>query len=266
MLTPEVSLQVYLLDDGSTDGTTEAVLATYSKVKVFKGNGSLFWNRGMRLVFSEAFKVHYDYYLWLNDDTLLEPNALQTLLESHNFLTKQDKQNSIVVGSTRDLETGELTYGGVVRSSRWRPLRLKLVAPRDKPQACETMNGNCVLVPHTVAEIVGTLDNSFTHKWGDYDYGLRAFKLGCSVWVAPGYVGTCSRNSVLGTWEDTTLSFHQRWKKMIHPKGIAPREWSIFARRHGGIFWYVYCTGMVIRLVRPSVLRKLRLCLAKEQP
>lgn len=253
----EVSIQVYLLDDGSTDGTTEAVLAIYPEVKIFKGNGRLFWNGGMRFVFSEAFNTGYDYYLWLNDDTMLECDALQNLLATHHFLAKQDKPNSIVVGSTRDLVTGELTYGGVVRSSFWHPLKFKLVKPNEMLQMSVTMNGNCVLIPHVVAKNVGTLDDAFTHAMGDYDYGLRAEKLGCLVWVAPGYAGTCSRNFSDKSWTDPKLPFCEQLKKLGQPKELPLLEWKIFAKRHAGMFWFVYWLFPYMRIVASLVFRKL---------
>jgi GT2 family glycosyltransferase len=53
-LSPEVTIDVYLVDDGSTDGTAEAVHQAYPQVKILQGDGSLFWNRGMRKAFAEA--------------------------------------------------------------------------------------------------------------------------------------------------------------------------------------------------------------------
>ena len=73
---PDVTIDVYLVDDGSTDGTTEEVHQTYPQVKILQGDGSLFWNGGMRKAFAEALKQDYDYYLWLNDDTVLYPEAM----------------------------------------------------------------------------------------------------------------------------------------------------------------------------------------------
>lgn len=243
------SFDVYLVDDGSSDGTSDAVRTNYPEVKSLEGNGNLFWVGGMRLAFSEALKDGYEYYLWLNDDTILEPDALSSLLETHEFLKKRDYLNSIVVGSVKDPVTGKYTYGGRVRSKRRFSHTFEAVEPSKEPKECDTMQGNIVLIPHAVAKKVGNLDTAFTHQRGDLDYGLRARKLGCSIWVAPEYLGTCSQNSVRGSWADTSLPIHKRLQKAFQVKGFPIREWTIFTKRHSGFFWFIYWTFPYLRAV-----------------
>ena len=43
-------LDVFLTDDGCTDGTAEAVGKMFPQVHIIKGDGNLFWNRGMYMV------------------------------------------------------------------------------------------------------------------------------------------------------------------------------------------------------------------------
>ena len=63
------TLDVFVLDDASTDGTAAAVLERHPDVRLLRGNGQLYWNGGMRRAFGEAMAADYDYYLWMNDDT-----------------------------------------------------------------------------------------------------------------------------------------------------------------------------------------------------
>ena len=106
---PNFTLQIYLTDDGCTDGTFEAVKKNFPHVTIIKGDGNLFWNRGMNLAWKEAAKSEHDFYLWLNDDTMLKKNAINTLIKC----AEQTNFQSIIVGSTYASESIPLlTYGG----------------------------------------------------------------------------------------------------------------------------------------------------------
>ncbi|MEC4852545.1 MAG: glycosyltransferase family 2 protein, partial [Jaaginema sp. PMC 1079.18] len=191
----DATLEVYLVDDGSTDGTAAAVAQTYPQVNILTGTGNLFWNGGMRLAWDAAMPSHPDYYLWLNDDTLLYPDALHTLLETSHQLSQKGEDAAIVAGSVQDPETQVLTYGGLrQKGPLYPPFKAQKIPPTDAPQVCDMMCGNFVLIPQTVVAKIGNLDPQLTHYAGDWDYGLRARQAGCSVWIAPGFQGTCPRN------------------------------------------------------------------------
>ncbi len=250
-----IQLQVYLVDDGSTDGTSEAITQTFPQVKIILGDGSLFWNGGTRLAFATALEDDRDYYMWLNDDTYLYPEAIEKLLSTLDQVIKMGTTNLVIVGSTCNPETGNLTYGGMVRSTWWHPFKFKLVQPTDQPQLCHTMNGNCVLIPKSTTKIVGNLDHNFTHSTGDVDYGLRVSKAGGSVWLAPGYVGTCTLNSPeTDIWDNPNLTFFQRLQKVQDPKLLPVQELRVYTQRHGGILWPLYWVSPYLRLLLAGVL------------
>jgi GT2 family glycosyltransferase len=73
---------VVLCDAGSTDGTVEQVRTDFPSAIVLEEGPELFWNSGMRRAFSVAVEADYDFYLWLNDDTLLDPDAFAILLRT----------------------------------------------------------------------------------------------------------------------------------------------------------------------------------------
>jgi GT2 family glycosyltransferase len=241
-------LDVILVDDGSTDGTSDAINESFPMVKVLPGNGSLFWNGGMRLAFGEALKGAYDFYLWLNDDILIYDDVLSTMLRTYDDLYTATGTAAILVGTTRSANDGRPTYGGVMRLSRLRRTRFSLVLPAFEPLECETMNGNCVFIPLKIANSVGNLDNVFVHGMGDFDYGLRARAAGFKIWVMPGYAGVCAKNTQAGTFNDRSLSLAERWRRMRSPKGLPPREWRLFCRRHAERVWWLYYLWPSVRL------------------
>jgi GT2 family glycosyltransferase len=249
-------IQVYLVDDGSTDDTGAAVQERYPQVKVLLGSGNLFWNGGMSLAFATAMQSDYDYYLWLNDDTLLYPHAVMTLLETARQLAPEHDR-AIIVGSVQDPESGILSYGGVQRASGWHPLRFELVPPTHEIQPCLTLNGNCILIPRSVVAAIGNLDPSFIHSTGDLDYGLRNQQQGGSVWLAPGFLGTCEYNPLRHqAWDEAGLSLRERWRKINQPRGLPIQEWKVFAHRHAGRLWRVYWLLPYARLLGRTLLKQ----------
>lgn len=244
-----VELNAVMTDDGSTDGTAEAVSKAYPWVRVVHGDGSLFWCRGMHRAFGVALQHDFDYYLWLNDDTTLYPDALSKLFDCAAVQREKIGKPVIVVGSTVDEQSGKLTYGGERRAAWWRRTSFIKVQPSDAAQPCESMNGNVVLIPAETARLVGNLDPAFEHAMGDTDYALRANKLGVGVWVAPGVHGTCGHNAVTNTFMDPDLTLSKRWHQMLGRKGLPWRSWWVLTRRHAGPFWPVYFLWPYIRTV-----------------
>lgn len=233
----DVNLDLFLVDDGSTDGTTQAVLDVRPNTTVLDGDGNLFWCGGMHWAFSEAIQGDYDFYLWLNDDTNLEFDALARLIQTFQEASKQHAA-VIVVGSVYDPETGQFSYGGWRRKpGKFGLNSWEKTPPNNSSILCDTMNGNCVLIPRTVVERVGNIDSVFRQGIGDIDYGLRAIKSGCVIIIAPGYYGACKRNDGLGLWCDKNLSLLSRWRKLLGPKGFPIKSWGTFTYRHKGPLW-----------------------------
>jgi GT2 family glycosyltransferase len=233
-----VRLLAVLADDGSTDGTGERVAEMFPWVTVLKGNGSLFWNRGMHLAMEYALDhVDADFVLWLNDDTLLNPDSIARLLAARSVLLERKGRDGIVVGATADHSTGRLTYSGMVSAGGLRPLAFRKVYSETELVSCDTMNGNVVLIPISVARSVGNLDPVFEHSMGDVDYGLRARREGHPLAVAPGIVGVCSCNPVAGSFLDTSLPVGRRWKLFVNRKVLPPKSWKHLVRRHSGSLW-----------------------------
>ena len=77
---------IFLLDDNSPDKSGEIIKKMYPSINVIYGNGKYFWSGGTRKLWEFAStKEDYDYYVWLNDDSILFKNAfsISGLSDSH---------------------------------------------------------------------------------------------------------------------------------------------------------------------------------------
>lgn len=208
-----LQLDVFMVDDGSTDGTADSVKSLFPKVNIVEGDGSLYWNRGMHRAWEVASqKKDYNYYLWLNDDTVLESYAIKELLN----LSAQYADATIVVGATKSSKGDKLTYGG---------RRGTQIVPCDgNPHEVERFNGNIVLVPQSVFRIIGNLDYYYTHSKGDFDYGIRAGKVGIKMYQCGQVLGVCDEHECIDSWCDPTIPLCKRWDLMHKPTGMPPNE------------------------------------------
>lgn len=250
------TLRVFLVDSASPDGTAAFVRAQHPEVTVIDTSADVFWAQGMRLAFAAAQATPGDHVLWANDDTELEADAVERLLATHRRLAGDHGHDRIIVCGAFHDGAGRITYGGVRRRHRAR-LGFEIQPVDDAPQAATTMNGNLVLVPRSVVDEVGNLSAAFRHGIADFDYGLRARRAGAEVWVAPGFVGRCTHNARQGGWQDPTLPFAERVRKVRRPTGLPPKDWSVFLRRHAGPLWPVAWASPYVKLGLTSARQRL---------
>ena len=240
----EFNLDVFLVDDASSDGTSEEVRKLFPTVNIIKGSGNLYWNRGMYLAWKNASeKSTFDYYLWLNDDTFLFNNALSILFQASDG-------KSIIVGTTQSKETLKPTYGGYLKHN--------LIIPNETIQYADYSNGNCLLIPFSVFQKIGALNPFYHHALGDFDYTLRAYKSGIKIFVSKKFVGFCEMHKDLPKWKSSSYSLKERIRFLYHPKsGCSPIEFFKFDCRHNGfLLGILHFFTIHFRVFFPESLKK----------
>lgn len=235
-LPSEYSIDVYLVDDGSTDGTSEAVGKEFPSVKVIAGKGDLFWAGGMRLAWKTAMeKQNYDVFLLINDDVRLYVDFLHNFIKTENHSIKMMGMKGIYSGATIDENTRKITYGGVNIKTNHLIVRLKSLLPTDYPQYCELTNANILWVNKEVVDKIGIFDVRFTHGIADYDYTLRASKKNIPVLLAPNICGVCE-NDHEKNWKSVNTSFNERLAYLKSPTGLAYKEYLYYIKKNFPLF------------------------------
>ena len=218
-----MELQVFVCDDLSTDGTGQMLQEKFPQVKVTKGNGKLYWGGGMRTAWKMAKSVgKFDFFLWLNDDTVLYPNALSKLFDEYQSIGKP----AILAGACIQPGTKLFGYGG--HNAQFSP-----IPPVGTPQQVTYTNGNVLLIPALIESEIGMISSAYTHYLGDYDYSLRAIETGFSCYTSSEYLAECTVNEIQ-YWGDPNLPFLKRWQLAHAVKGLALNEYIHFKSYHQG--------------------------------
>ena len=240
----EFIISCYLVDDGSSDNTSVEVKRKYPQVNLIMGNGDLYWNRGMNLAWKTAANdLEYDFFLWLNDDTFLFDDAIFELLNQ----IKKQKKKTMLCGSICS-EEKIWTYG--LKNKKG-----EQIYPNQSNLRGELANGNVVLIPKSIYDIVGMLDPVFPHAIGDYDYSLRVIKKGFDIITSEKFIGFCEKKEKLPDWCYSKHSIIKRIKSLYSPLGNShPYYFFIYEKRHFGIHIAVkHLISIHMRLLMPGL-------------
>ena len=233
-----IDCPIFLMDDGSSDGTSLAVKDQFPDATILIGDGNLYWCGGMRKAWHAAAKINPDYFLLANDDTLLDSNALSTLLE----ICPSPTHRTIAVAAIRDPQTGTRTYGGIRGNGTPVDITGKL-------EPCDTFNANAALIPRAVYAEIGGFHHAYTHALGDFDYGYMASRHGIQILQSKTALGTCSQNGFHGTWRDRSLTKKQRLRLLQSPKGLPFWEWTTFNQRNSGWKWPLISISPTVKIL-----------------
>lgn len=229
-----VLARVVVVDASTSDATFREIMQVYPDAEVLRVPSTTFWAEGMRLGVEQALRSDSgDYILWLNDDVLLDGSAIQVLLS-----TMLSHPDAIIGGAVTD-QAGRATYGGYLRGKATRRLNFQPVPVSPSASRVDLFNGNILLFTRHAAEKF-PINPRFSHGMADFDTTLRAGRAGVPLIQAPGSLGFCDNNPIEGSWRDTSLSTADRWRVLMGPKGLPPREWIPFALRWGGLLGPAY--------------------------
>ncbi len=250
----------YLLDDNSPDKTGEHIKSQFPVVNVIQGTGNLFWAGGMRTLWKEVRqKDDHDFYLLLNDDVILNGDALKRLLDAYDLA---GKPGNIILGTVLDPFDNKITYGGH-RIKNFKSGSLYAQKPDDKELIkCEIGNANIMLVDKLTVDKIGILSDLYTHSLADFDYTYTAVKNKLHLWLAPGYYGYCENDHSATSWLPGRIPLKDRIAHLYSPKGLAYKEYLTFIRRH---FWLMLPAEIIkswVKTLFPSAYDSLKKHLA----
>jgi GT2 family glycosyltransferase len=248
--TNQFVFKIFLLDDNSNDGTKDIIKKYFPEIILLEGTGNLFWSRSMNQLWTIASSLPADYFLWLNNDTILNKNAISHLLECLNELSN----SGIVSGILTDKYTNEVIYGGTNFDKL-------LLHPNGYIQDLFHLNGNVVLIPYEIFINVGNIDVNYHHDLGDLDYGFRVQEKGYRTIVSKMPIGQGFKNNICRVRKNKSNLFN-RFYTLYSPLGSPPFINFYFRKKYYGLinavmyFVFLHFLNLIPDLLNDILFKK----------
>jgi GT2 family glycosyltransferase len=256
----QLDVKIFVVDDGSTDGTSEAIRRQFPDVDVIRGDGTLHYAGATNRGIEAALAWRPDFVVAMNDDTIVHEHFLQRLVK-----TAQDHPRSIV-GALLLLWTEPhkvFQVGQVWKTLRggWQiPEHLTAFSVGSHPFEVECLVGNCVLFPVSAIADNGLMDEKhFPHGWGDAQYMMRMRKAGWTLLVDPKSYVWCEPNTNPAPLHSLSLTriagilFVDRRHPLNLQRQFVARWESAPVRILAVPAFLIYCLKIAIKALRLSV-------------
>lgn len=178
--------EIIVLDNASTDGSVEAIRATFPDVTIIELEDNWGYAGNNNVGVWAALERGADWVFVLNEDTVLDPDCLPRMVN-----VGQSAADVGVVGPMvyHYDEPDVIQSAGGRLDRAWHSVHMGANEPDEgqfsQPCPVDWISGCAIMVRREVVEAVGALDERFFYYWEETEWCLRAGRQGWQVMHAP---------------------------------------------------------------------------------
>jgi GT2 family glycosyltransferase len=179
------NMRIVVVDNGSTDGTSDALAREFPNVKRLRTDVNIGLERGYNMGFEYALKNDADYILAMNNDTIVDIRMVENLIQGIQNHPKAGIVSPKIYHYFGD--RSRLWCAG----ARWAafPPRIKLIGANaaDSPKyqkdfTLPYVTSCCILISREALQKTGLLDPSYFFYYNDWDMSARFWAAGYEIW------------------------------------------------------------------------------------
>jgi len=176
-----------VLDNASTDGSTEAIRSAFPEVDIIPLAGNLGYAGNNNVGIEAAVAAGAAWVLVLNEDTFVAPDCLARLID----VGESDQRIGILGPMVyHDGEPEVIQSAGGKFSRYWNAFHLGQNTPDEgqfaEPHDVDWISGCAILVRRSVIKQIGMIDPRYFYFWEETEWCLRASKAGWRIVHVPG--------------------------------------------------------------------------------
>jgi GT2 family glycosyltransferase len=180
--------KLIVIDNGSTDGSVEAVSKSFPDIDVIQSESNLGYVGGNNLGISMAQKIGAEYVLLINNDTVVDQHFLSILVHA------AETENQVAaLGPTiyyYDAPNMVWSAGGEID---WRSGQARLIGLDEEdsdqfgtvPRAVDFLTGCALFVKTAVINEIGPLDSRFFAYYEETEWCVRMVRAGYRIYHVP---------------------------------------------------------------------------------
>lgn len=178
-----IPVQTVVVDNASNDGTVEYIREHFPEIHLIESPENLGFGRANNMAIRYALDNDCDYVFLLNQDTWIEPDAIEKLVAIHHqhpeygilspMHLKADKRSLYI-----QIEDGRLDHGNKMLSDFY-------FQSIEDVYTVTYVNAAAWLLPRETLMSIGGFDPLFTHYSEDDDYLNRAIYHGLKIGICP---------------------------------------------------------------------------------